>query len=71
MRPTVALLALAAALTGCAASIIDTNPRSVVLRAGTAMSSSATQTAQAECQRHGRNARLNQRDGNVWHFDCV
>jgi hypothetical protein len=62
---------IAAALTGCAAQVIDSNPRSVTIKAPTAQTGKAIQAAQAECQKHGRNARLNVRDGMNWHFDCT
>ena len=69
----IGIVFIAAALAGCAAKVIDSNPASVMIRAGHAMPTEAAKLAQLECQKHGKSARLNQRDPNapIWHFDCV
>lgn len=67
------VLALLSLLVGCASGVVDSNPRSVVVRMGHAYPGEAAKMAQAECQKYGRSARLNQRDPDapIWHFDCL
>jgi hypothetical protein len=46
------------AFTGCAAKLVSTSPRSVVISAGDARVQEAQNMADAECAKHGRYARL-------------
>lgn len=61
-------------LAGCAAEVLSTSPRSVVIKAGTAQVAAAQELANKECEKHGRAARLNSRPAPYtpgWVFDCV
>lgn len=61
-------------LAGCAAEVLSTSPRSVVIKAGTAQIAAAQDMANKECEKHGRSARLNSRPAPYtpgWVFDCV
>ena len=64
------LLSVLLALSGCAASVITSNARAVLIHApGVA---SAQILADAECGRNARYARYVQPGGNyTYHFDCV
>lgn len=70
-----ALLCLAA-LTGCAAQVTSSTPRSVIINAGKPPISTvaAQRIADAECSKHGRYARLAARPEDYrpeFVFDCV
>ena len=67
------LVSVAALMAGCAAQVIDSNERMVMVNAGSADPTGAMKLAQAECQKHGRHARLNSKpyDDRQWVFDCV
>ena len=72
--PVVVLLALA----GCAAHVVSSNPRSVVVDPGDSFGSSnsaeAQRLADAECKKHDRFAALKGRltsDAKEYVFDCV
>ena len=69
----IAVLVLCICLSGCAAKIIATTPRSVTVDAMDI--GSATPVAQAECQKHGRHARFIGQTEAVYMygyaFDCV
>lgn len=73
MRALTLTLLASFCLAGCAAKLIDSNPRQVVVKAGHAHPEKALAMANSECARHGRSARLNQRDPEapIWYFDCV
>lgn len=58
-------------ISACSATVTDSNPRSVTVKAPAGETGKAVQAAQAACRQHGRDARLNVRDGMNWHFDCV
>ena len=66
-------------LVGCAAKVVSSNPRSVVVDAGgpppARDSSSAQRLADAECSKHGRFAKMIGRPqygvSNEYVFDCV
>lgn len=67
---------MCAALSGCAATVTSSTPRSVVINAGSRNDSAAAQTlAQQECQKHKRHARMTSRPmpnvSNEFTFDCV
>lgn len=63
----------AMALAGCATGVVSTTPRQVIVKMGHAYPAEATKLAQAECEKNGRSARLNQRDPDapLWYFDCL
>ncbi|MES2415080.1 MAG: hypothetical protein V4614_14835 [Pseudomonadota bacterium] len=70
------LAAVAAAVmaSGCAAKLVSSSPRSVVVSAGDMYVQEATNMAEAECVKHGRHARLMQspgRNSDQFLFDCV
>lgn len=75
MRAFTLTAAVAACLlAGCAASVMSTTPRSVVIKAGMAQIAEAQTLASQECGKYGRDARLNSRPGPYapgWVFDCV
>lgn len=66
-------------LAGCAASVISSNPRSVVIDAGkpplaSRSSADAQRLADQECAKHNRHARMTGRPEpyrNEYVFDCV
>lgn len=67
-----AALLIPALLAGCAAEIVSSNPRQVIVRAGSAMIASAQTVAEAECKKQGRYARFSGRSGeNTFVFDCI
>jgi hypothetical protein len=74
MRQFVAIIA-AIALTGCAASVVSTSPRSVMINAGTRQAQEAQNLATVECAKQGLHARLSSGPGfgnpRQWAFDCV
>jgi uncharacterized protein YceK len=68
----VLIVAAAVLASGCAAKVISASERSVVVRAGTAMVGEAQKTADAECGKNGRKARLaGTLQANQFVFDCV
>lgn len=66
-------LTLVALLSACAAKVVQSTPRTVMISAGSADPSGALVLGQAECAKHGRSARLNTQpnDNRLWVFDCV
>lgn len=66
-------VAIVIALSGCAAKVTQSTPRTVMVNAGTTDGAGALQAAQAECAKQGRNARLNKAAvfDRQWVFDCV
>jgi hypothetical protein len=69
----ITLISLAVLLAGCAAKIIDSNPRMVMVNAGSADPAGALKVANEACGKHGRYAVLNTkpREDRQWVFDCV
>lgn len=69
----IALLVLCTCISGCAASVIASTPRSVTIDAMDL--AAATALAQAECQKHARHARFIGKTEAVYMqgyaFDCV
>lgn len=67
------LVSVAALMAGCAAQVIDSNERMVVVKASPIDPSTAMRLAGAECEKHGRHARLSVKptDEPTWGFDCV
>lgn len=69
------VIGLLVMLTGCAAEVLSTNPRSVTVKAPRSKVAEAQSLANAECAKHNRFARLSIRptDGapSLWIFDCV
>lgn len=67
------LLALSLLISGCAATVIASTPRSVTVDAMDL--GAATTLAQAECQKHGRHARfIGTTEAKLlsgYAFDCV
>lgn len=74
MRQFVAII-VAIALAGCAASVVSTSPRSVMINAGTRQAQEAQDLATAECAKQGLHARMSSGPGfgspRQWVFDCV
>lgn len=68
---TATLLALA----GCAAKVISTSPRSIMVDAAPFQAQEAQDAATAECKKHGLHARVFARPGlgnpRQWAFDCI
>lgn len=67
-------LATAALLSGCAAQVVSSSQRTVVVRAGDYFVADAQKLADTECARHGRFARLIARpnaSSSEFVFDCV
>jgi hypothetical protein len=61
-------------LSGCAAQVISSSPRTVVVRAGDARIAESQAMADAECAKHSRFARLIARptpSSAEFIFDCV
>lgn len=70
----IALAALALALGGCAAKVVSTSPRSVVISAGDARVQEAQDMADRECAKHGRFARMTSKPSptsDQFAFDCI
>ncbi len=72
------LVVTALALAGCAARIVSSSPRSVVVDAGippAGKSAQAMQLAEAACAKHQRHARMVARpiydESREYVFDCV
>ena len=70
MQKILAVIA-AMALTGCAAQVVTSTPKAVTVKGLDVKD--VHKLAQAECQRQGRDARLNYRDPDTptWYFDCL
>ena len=67
----VGVLALMA-LAGCAAQVLSSSPRTVVVQAGSVQVGEAQAAADAECKKHGRLARLASKPTpNQYIYDCV
>lgn len=68
-----ALIIAAIVLTGCAARVVSTSPRTVMINAGMIQGQEAQELATAECSKHVLHARLSARPGAMrqWAFDCV
>lgn len=63
---------LAVLLTGCAAKVLVSNPRNVVVDAG--YLTTAQPIADAECAKHKRIARITtatRKNNDPWTFECV
>jgi hypothetical protein len=61
-------------LAGCAAQVVSSSPRSVVVRAPDNSIAEAQKLADAECARHSRYARLIERPSrtsDTFVYDCV
>lgn len=69
------IISLVVLLTGCAAKVLSSNPRSVTVQAGQVKISEAQTLADAECSKYKRFARLTIRPTdntpNHWVFDCI
>lgn len=74
MRKTFLLVAAALALAGCAAKVVSSSPRTVVVSAPDNSVAEAQALADAECRKHSRFARLigrPSRTSDQFTFDCV
>ena len=59
-------------ITGCAAQLISSSERTVVIRAGSAQAAESQKVADEECKKHGRHARLSLKPTpNEFIYDCV
>lgn len=68
------LAVLVVLLAGCAAQVVSTSPRTVVVRAPDYAYADSQKLADAECSKHQRFARLIARPGPTsaeFIFDCV
>jgi hypothetical protein len=69
------LLVILFCLTGCAAQVLVSNPRSVTVRASQFKVAEAQTLADVECAKHKRFSRLAIRPTdytpNQWVFDCI
>jgi len=69
-----ALVAVAAIVSGCAARVVSSSPRSVVVDSESQGVAAAQKLADSECGKHGLHARLVNRPrfgSNEYLFDCV
>ena len=67
-----AAIALIVLLTGCAAQVVSTSDRTVIVQARVQDAAGAQGLASAECQKHGLKARLaGKLSLNQYVFDCV
>lgn len=66
-------LALVALLSACAAKVVQSTPRTVMIGAADHDAVGALSLGQTECAKQGRNARLNTqpKENRLWVFDCV
>ena len=63
---------VALVLGGCAAKVLSSSPRSVVIRAFVDQTADAQRMADTECGKHGLKARINSRPNvDQLIFDCV
>ena len=59
-------------LTGCAAGVMSSNPRSVVIQVGSERGGDAQALADSECRKYNRYAKFNRKMSTMeWSFDCV
>lgn len=69
------IIAMVVLLTGCAAKVLSSNPRSVTVQAGQVKIAEAQTLADAECSKYKRFARLiirpTDNTPNHWVFDCI
>lgn len=68
------MLAASVLATGCAAQVVSSSPRSVIVKGRPSDAGEAHKLAEAECRKHGRFARLSEGPRDyVPHFvfDCV
>ena len=68
----IVLLVIAVALSGCAAQVVSSNPRSVTIESLTADVAAAQRAADGECAKRGAYARMSGRASDR-HFvyDCI
>jgi hypothetical protein len=74
MKKLMILAAVTVALSGCAAKLVSTSPRTVVISAGDARVQEAQDMADKECAKHGRFARMIGKPSptsDQFTFDCV
>lgn len=72
MRRVVFVILSAAVLSGCAAKVLSTSERSVVIFAYPRQVGEAQVQAQAECSKYSRSARMSMKASeNQYVFDCV
>lgn len=68
------VLVVSALLAGCAAQVVSSNPRQVIVRGPDGATVEAQKLAEAECSKHQRFARLVARpsyNSDQFVFDCV
>ena len=66
------VLMVAVLVGGCAAQVVSSSARTVVVQAGSAMTAEAQVAADAECAKHNRFARLASKPTpNQFIYDCV
>ena len=70
---SIATVVFSTALAGCAAQVVSSSPRTVVVKAGSLDIAKAQPLADQECGKHSRHARLagHQEETMQWIFDCV
>ena len=72
MRALIIVALTVVSLAGCAAQVISSTPRNVVVQARTQEVGNATALAEAECKKQGLHARLTSKPmPNQFVFDCV
>lgn len=76
MKTTLIFIVACAVLTGCAAQVVASSSRSVMVKAVQRQSGEAQALADAECAKHQRFARMSARpnfdaDQHTFVFDCV
>lgn len=74
MRHLLLTAVAACLLAGCAAKVVSSGPRTVVVKAHVQAYGEAQNLAEAECQKVSRHARLNQRPGPTtaeFIYDCI
>lgn len=74
MALAVALVAVGVGLIGCAAQVVSSSPRTVVVRAPDGAIAESQKLADVECAKHGRYARMIERPSPrsaEFVFDCV
>jgi hypothetical protein len=71
----VIMITVALVLTGCAARVVSTSPRTVMINAAPLQAQEAQDLATAECTKHGLHAKMTARPGfgnpRQWAFDCI
>lgn len=70
---SIVIVVFSAVLAGCAAKVITSGPRTVMVNAGSADPGGAMALATAECAKYNRLPRLagKPREDRQWVFDCV